>query len=135
MAGRNGGATGRTFDESVKIFYEHLRRSLTLPCEVTGSEDFRWEEFYVIGPGKPGEYKRLRKTQPSYQDVYELLSFHLGPVSEWMLFAGEDIAAAMRRKSDKKKFTLGLAELEAVDEQSPNYQLLHDYSVFFVNSR
>jgi hypothetical protein len=52
-----------------------------------------------------------------------------------MLFGGEDIAAQVRRKSDGKEFYLGLSELEAVDSRSPNYQLLDDYVVWFVNYR
>ena len=83
----------RGFTEAVGVFYEHLRRNLVLPCDVTGTEDFRWEERYVIGPGDPKEYARLRKSRPSYQDRYELLEIEQGVVSDWMLFAGEDIAA------------------------------------------
>jgi hypothetical protein len=123
------------FTAAVKVFFEHLRRSLVLPCEVTGIEDFRWEEFYVIGPGSRKEYERLKKHQPSYRDRFELGEIAMDVYSEWMLFAGEDIAAHVRRKSDRKEFTLGLAELQAVDKSSPNYQLLDDYAVFFVNYR
>ena len=43
---------------SVQTFFEHLQRFLTLPCEVTGVEDFQWEEYYVIGPGSQKEYAR-----------------------------------------------------------------------------
>jgi hypothetical protein len=130
-----GASRKRGFDAQVKVFFEHLRRSLTLPCEVTGIEDFRWEERYVFGAGNQREYARLRKDRPSYQDHYELLAVELGGHSEWMLWPGEDIAARVRRKSDGQEFTLGLAELRAKDENSPTHDLLHDYSVFFVNYR
>ena len=130
-----GDSMERGFPAAVKVFFEHLRRSLVLPCEVTGIEDFRWEEFYVIGPGSRKEYERLKKHQPSYRDRFELMKIEMDIYSEWMLFVVEDIAAHVRRKSDRKKFTLGLAELKAVDERSPNYQLLDDYAVFFVNYR
>jgi hypothetical protein len=59
----------------------------------------------------------------------------MGVYSEWMLWPVEDIAAHVRRQSDGKEFVLGLAELKAVDESSPNHDLLDDYSVFFVNYR
>jgi hypothetical protein len=39
-----------SFDDCVDIFYNHLKASLQLPCDLTGIEDFRWEERYVIGP-------------------------------------------------------------------------------------
>ena len=130
-----GDSKERGFTAAVKVFFEHLHRSLVLPCEVTGIEDFQWEEFYVIGPGDRKEYERLKKHQPSYRDRFELVGIGLGVYSEWMMFAGEDIAAQVRRKSDGKEFTLGLAELKAVEKKSPNYQLLDDYAVFFVNYR
>lgn len=130
-----GNAEDLDFDGAVGVFFDHLQRSLDLPCEVTGIEDFRWEEFYVFGPGDRQEYAQLKQTQPSYEDRFELLAIEKDAVSEWMLFAGEDIAAYVRRKSDGKEFYLGLSELEAADKRSQNYQLLDDYSVFFVNNR
>lgn len=130
-----GDAEQPGFDESVQKFFVHLKRSLVLPCEVTGIEDFDWEEYYVLGPGSPKEYERLKKHQPSYRDRFELVAIERDVVSEWMLFGGEDIAARVRRKSDGKDFYLGLAELKAIDKRSPNYQLLDDYAVFFTNYR
>jgi len=120
---------------AVERFCEYLQAHLALPCEVTGIEDFRWEEYYVIGPGSKKEYERLWETQPSYRDRYELRSIEFGPISEWMLFRGDDIAAHVRRRADGKKFVLGLAELQATDETSPNYQLLDDFSTFLGNYR
>ena len=51
------------------------------------------------------------------------------------MFGGEDLAARVRRQSDDKEFYLGLAEIEAVEQGTVNYQLLDDYSVWFVNNR
>ena len=101
---------------------------------MTGSEDVRWEEPYVIGGWSPSEYRRLRKTQPSYTDRFELLGIDRDEVSEWMMF-NEDIAARVRRKKDGKEFVLGLAELKATDKKSRNYQLIDDYAVWLVNCR
>jgi hypothetical protein len=125
----------RDFAEALSIFYTHLRQHLVLPCDVTGTEDFRWEERYMLGPGDPKEYARLKKSQPSYRDHYELLKIEQDVVSEWMLFAGDDIAAHVRRKSDGKEFVLGLAELRSVDKSSSNHRHLNDYAVFLVNYR
>ena len=130
-----GDDEGATFDEVVDKFYEHLKKSLQLPCDVTGVEDFRWEEYWVIGPGDPKEYAQLRKTRPSYRDTFALLAVERDVCSEWMMFEGEDIAGRVRRKSDGKEFHLGLAELKAVDKKSKNYQLLHDFAVWFFNNR
>lgn len=124
----------QTFEQGLSTIFQHLQKHLALPLKVKGIEDFQWEEIYVIGPGDRREYARLRKTQPSYRDEYELLGIELGPVSEWMLFR-DDIAAHVRRLSDKKQFILGLAELKSVGKPTPSGQLLHDYGVYFVNSR
>ena len=123
------------FDEAVQAFCEYMKTHLSLPCEVTGIEDFDWEESYVFGPGRKREYEQLRETQPSFRDRYTLLEISREAVSEWMLFPGEDIAAHVRRLSDGKEFYLGLAELKATDKKSENHQLLDDYSVWFVDNR
>jgi hypothetical protein len=130
-----GDSRERGLKAAVEVYFQHLRNNLVLPCEVSGIEDFRWEEYYVIGPGRKTEHDRLRKQQPSYLDHYELIGIELDEISEWMLFMGDDIAAHVKRISDNKEFTLGLAELKAVDKLSPNFQLLDDYAVFLVNNR
>jgi hypothetical protein len=124
-----------TFDQAIGVFCEYLKTNLTLPCEVTGTEDFRWEEIYVFGPGDQEEYERLKKTQPSYSDHYELLGIVRKGTPEWMLFWQDDIGANVRRISDGREFLLGLSELKATDKKSGDYQLLEDYSVWFVNNR
>lgn len=130
-----GDALDLTSEDCVERFYEHLRKGLQLPCKVTGIEDFDWEEYYVLGPGDPEEYEKLRQDQPSYQDVFLLLGIEKGIISDWMLIPGEDLAAQVRRQSDGREFCLGLSELKAVDKRSGNYQLLDDYAVWFANNR
>jgi hypothetical protein len=114
---------------------QYLQKSLKLPFEVTGIEDFRWEEPYVLGGWSPAEYKKLKKTQPSYRDIFDLISINSEEYSQWMMHAGEDIAARVRRTSDGKLFVLGLSELKAVNRKSENWKSLNDYTVWFVNSR
>ena len=129
-----GGRDDLAFEDAIDLLCAHLRDHLVLPCEVTGTEDFQWDEPYVLGGWSPREYERLKKTRPSYTDRFQLLSIDRARRSEWMLFY-EDIAARVRRVSDGKTFVLGLAELQPTDTQSTNYQLLRDYSIWFVNSR
>ena len=129
-----GDVNDGTFEEALEKFFQHLKATLQFPCEVTGIEDFQWEEPYVIGGWSQKEYERLKKTQPSYRDRYDLLAIEQDAYSEWMLF-GEDIAAIVRRKKDKKEFVLGLSELRATDKKSDNFQLIDDYSIFLVNNR
>ena len=115
-------------DENMESFRIYLKQNLELPCLVTGIEDFRWEEFYVIGPGDPNEYEKLKKTRPSYTDKFEIMNFEDD-------YDDEGLLVNVQRVSDKKKFTLPLSELEAVDKKSRNAELLDDYSVWFVNYR
>jgi len=129
-----GDAAEGTQEEALDGFFKHMKANLQLPCEVTGTEDFRWEEPYVLGGWSEQDYKRLKKTQPSYTDKYELLDIGQDEWSEWMMF-DEDILANVRRKSDGKEFCLGLAELRVTAKKSPNFQLVDDYAVWLVNSR
>jgi hypothetical protein len=129
-----GGREVEDLDEALDLMLAHLRKNLQLPCEVTGIEDFQWEEPYILGGWSPAEYRRLKKTQPSYTDRFQLIAVSRDEDSEWMM-SDEDIAARVRRISDGREFVLGLAELEALDKHSRNYQLLDDYAVWFANSR
>jgi hypothetical protein len=112
--------------KTMKTYRDYLRKNLELPCHLTGIEDFPWEERYVFGFGSKAEYEKLKKTNPSYTDTFELLN--LGEI-----YAGSGILVRVKRVSDKKEFELPLADLKAKDKRSKNYKLLDDYSVWFVN--
>lgn len=121
------------FQSELTAFYRHLQENLQLPVEVKGIEDFRWEEFYLLGPGDSSEYRRLKKTQPSYEEVYDLLRITWDEDSQWAL-SERDLVGIVKRKSDGREFALGLSELKATQRKSEEYQLLHDYSVWFANA-
>jgi hypothetical protein len=114
-------------DSSLK-YMDYLKRNIEFPCQLTGIEDFPWEEYYVFGPGSKKEYEKLKKKQPSYKDTFNLVGF------ENELDENNDILVKVERLSDKKKFILSLADLKSSDGESKNYQLLDDYSVWFVNN-
>jgi len=120
------GVTGAT----LKKYLKYLKQHVEFPCQLTGIEDFDWEEFYVFGPGSKREYEELKETQPSYKDRFSLIDF-VDNLDDWE--AG--IFVVVRRESDRKKFVLPLADLKAINKKSQNYQLLDDYSVWFVNNR
>ena len=120
------GVTGTT----LKKYLKYLKQHVEFPCQLTGIEDFDWEEFYVFGPGSKREYEELKETQPSYKDRFSLIDF-VDNLDDWE--AG--IFVVVRRESDRKKFVLPLADLKAINKKSQNYQLLDDYSVWFVNNR
>ena len=113
-------------DENLQTYLEYLKNNVEHPCLVTGMEDFPWEEKYVFGYGDEEEYEELKKTNPSYKDTFTLLEFELIPEAE-------RIFATIERVTDKKPFSLPLEDLEAKSKKSPNYQLLNDYSYWYVN--
>lgn len=120
--------------EGAAVWLKHLRDNLALPCDVTGADDFQWEEPYVLGVADAAEYRRLCRRQPSYRDIFTLERIEPDAAdSEWAMHC-EDLGAYVTRKSDGRPFVLGLSELEAVDHER-NAQLLQDYSVWFVNYR
>lgn len=115
--------------KTLRAYLAYFKKNLEFPCYLTGIEDFSWEERYVFGYGSKTQYEELKKTRPSYTDTFKLLGFD-DDIDE-----GYGILANVKRVSDKRKFALSLADLKATDEQSKNYQLLHDFSVWFVNYR
>ncbi|HLO50710.1 MAG TPA: calcium-binding protein [Kamptonema sp.] len=114
-------------DQTLKKYLHYLKQNIKMPCNLTGQEDFLWEEEFVFGYGNKKEYEKLKKTRPSYTDIFKLLRF------EDLVSEESGILVEVQRISDKKKFTLPLSDLEATDESSPNSQLLEDYAVWFVN--
>lgn len=114
-------------NETLNTYLQYIKANIDSNCEITGIEDFEWEEYYIFGPGSKKEYEKLRKTKPSYMDRYMIISFENEP--------GEDygILVNLKRISDSKEFTLPLADLKATDKKNPCYQILDDHSVWFVN--
>ena len=110
---------------NLKKYLKYLKQNLTIPCLVTGMEEFEWEEHYTMGPGSKKEYQKLKKTQPSYTDEFNLLKLDSKLDIEYGIFA------VLERTTDNQKFTLPLADLETVVEDSINAELLEYYSMWF----
>ena len=104
---------------------KYLKQNLAIPCLVTGVEEFEWEEYYTVGPGSQKEYQKLKKTQPSYTDEFNILKL------DNKLDVRDGILAVLERTTDNLKFTLPLAELEGVVEDSVDAKLLQYYGIWF----
>jgi len=115
--------------ETLNIYQAYLEAHLKLPCFLTGIEIFDWEEYYLLGPGNQKKYETLKKTQPSYHDTFKFIKFHDETDETYGLMVN------VKRVSDNRKFTLPWADLKSSDLKSGNYQLIHDYVVWFVNNR
>ena len=118
-------------EENLDHYLKWLKGKLKVPCILTGIESmgyFSWEERYEFGYGSQKDYERIKKERGSYHEQYELKTLDKAKVEEdW------DILAPVVRVSDKKRFTIPLSELQAADKSSENYQLLNDYTVWYVN--
>jgi len=113
--------------ETIKIYKEYLDQNLSFPIELTGIEDFNWEEFYILGPGSEKEYEKLKKSNPSFTDTFNLVKID-DCYDEY-----HGLIANVIRTTDKKRFQVPLCDLKSTNKKSKNYQLLDDYSVWSVN--
>jgi len=80
-----------------------------------------------MGSWRQKKYEKLKQSNPSYTDQFELIEL-LPPEDD-----ENEIIAKVKRKTDQKIFTIGLSWLEATDKGSSHYQLFHDYSVWHIN--
>jgi hypothetical protein len=113
--------------ETIIIYKEYLDQNLSYPIELTGIEDFSWEEYYLLGPGSQKEYEKLKKSNPSYLDT-----FILEKISE-QYDDYDGLIVNVIRVTDNKQFQIPLSELKSTNKRSKNYKLLDDYSVWIVN--
>ena len=120
-----GTTTFKVNQTNLKKYLKYLKKNLAIPCLVTGVEEFEWEEYYTVGPGSQKEYQKLKKTQPSYTDEFNILKL------DNKLDVEHGILAVLERTTDNLKFTLPLAELEGVAEDSVNAKLLQYYGIWF----
>ncbi len=120
-----GKNTERCEENSLK-YLKYLKDSISLPCELTGMEDFPWEEKYVLGGWDKEEYEELKKDNPSFRDKFSLTKF--------LLHDDEDeIFAQVQRIKDGKIFEIGISWLECTNEKSPNYIIVEDCASWHVN--
>ena len=107
-------------------YLKYLQNNVENPCEVSSIDQFRWEEYYLYSSGSLKEYEKLKKIRPNHTDNFNILNFQ-NEIDK------SGIIVEVQRLSDHKKFSIPLAELEANDKESNNYQILDDYSVWFYN--
>jgi hypothetical protein len=50
-------------EDSLELYLSFLQCTFMVPFELTGSEEFDWEEDYIFGSGNQNEYKKLKMKQ------------------------------------------------------------------------
>ncbi|MBF0344065.1 MAG: hypothetical protein HQL06_07525 [Nitrospirae bacterium] len=115
--------------DNLVTYLDYIEENIALPCQLTGREPFQWEIAYLDGTGKKKDYDKLRKTRPSHTDTFKLIHID-GEVER-----DEGVFVKVERVSDSKKFSLPLFYLKITDDKSTNYQLIDDYSTWFVKNK
>ena len=114
-------------DEKLEKYRKFLEANLNPNLLLTGREDFPWEERFLFGYGDKYEYKEMKKTRPSYRDLFRFMAIEDEIDERWKL------VAKVKRLSDRKFFLIPLCDLEPKDEDCPDYRILADYSFWFTN--
>jgi hypothetical protein len=114
-------------EQNLLSYREYLLQLLDRTAILTGREDFPWEEFYVFGPGDKEEYEKLKVTQPSYTDEYQLKDISASITEDY------DLLAKVKRLSDGRSFEIGLSWLSTKAKKVKEYQLLDDFATWQVN--
>ena len=114
-------------EENLLKYRKYLLQHLDRKAILTGREDFPWEEKYVFGPYSRTEYEKLKTTNPSYTDEYELIDILENEIEE------NDLIAKIKRLSDRRIFAIGLSWLTTKKNKGKDYQLLDDFATWVVN--
>lgn len=125
----------RVDEDTLQIYGEYLQKHLHFPCTVAGIESigyFGWEEKYEFGYGDEAEHAKLRKEIGSLMDTFllEAIDMDIRPDPYGNT---PDIWVTVKRTDDGKSFKIPLSELRVVDQESENYWLLKDFTVWKVN--
>ena len=115
--------------ENLGIYIKFLRAKIPKSCLLTGADCFTWEEPYLFGDWSEAEYEKEKKTKPVSDDIFKFISFDDEYYDE------RGIMAKVKRASDNKTFHIPLWDLEAVDEDTPEYLIISDYSSWMTNYR
>jgi hypothetical protein len=105
-----------------RLYYLYLKKSLALPCRLTGKTDFPWETDALAEGCESRAYKEMHKSHPSFMDQFDLLEL-LPPSARC-----SSIVAKVQRANDQKPFEIALFRLECLDFKEKNYQLIDDYA-------
>ena len=114
-------------DEKLEKYRKFLEANLNPNLLLTGREDFSWEERFLFGYGDKYEYKEMKKTRPSYKDLFRFMAIEDEIDDRWKL------VAKVKRLSDRKFFSIPLCDLAPKDEECLDYNILKDYSSWITN--
>lgn len=115
-------------DESLRFCIKYLNENLEFPFEITGSEDFPWEEKYIFGFGSKDEWEEEKMNKPSYKDTYMALE-----VIPYYDRYGLYIKAKRTSRMKRKKFDLILGFITCTEKEGKNGNIIEAYKVWRAN--
>jgi len=111
---------------NTRRWLDYILNQVALPTRVSGIEEFSWEEPYIIGGWDQEEYKELKKTNPSFSDIYELVGISL-PEN------GDTLMAQIVRISDRLTFHMRLCFLEGCSGDKIVDSIIDTYAYWHYN--
>ena len=112
---------------NLKVFFDYLKKELVKQLILTGTEDFDWEEKYVLGGWDPREYALLKKTKPSFTDHFEYIQLD-EKIDSW-----HGIFIQVKRISDSKSFKIKLWDLKSIESRINNSKAIDFYGIWMTN--
>lgn len=112
-------------EKNLKKFQKYLNKNLEMPCEVVAMDGYNEDDYKQDMDFK--NRGKLSVTVPDEGEEYEMVEV------DNYLDNKYGILVEVMRISDRKKLTVPLAQLEVIDpdDESPNYDLLDIYSLWF----
>ena len=104
----------------------YILNQVALPTKVSGIEEFSWEEPYLMGGWDQKEYEELKKNNPSYSDMYDLVGISL-PEN------GDTLMAEIVRISDQTTFHMRLCLLEGWSGDKDTDSIIETYVYWHYN--
>jgi Calcium binding len=121
-----GGEELDVTEKALAKYLTFLKKNVKAGTMLTGAEPFEWEEKYIDSRALAKEYAQKKKTHPSFDDTFELVSFLYDKNQH------DEINVKVKRDTDKKIFELQLCDLQVEDEDSNEAEIIDDYSYWIL---
>lgn len=111
--------------QSLAIMHQALHQGLSKNFPLNSKEPFPWEINYVYGTGDIKEHQKNRASQASYEDAFKFQSVST------QISMKTGIQIQIERIEDGQSFAVPLINLEAAEKESPEYQAIADYQLWW----
>ena len=119
--------------DSKKTYTTYLKSALSLPCQLVAAGEFEWEDFDEELGMDDFDFDEAGEQIPLSSDEFIFIKFCDEPedfVDGIENYEQSSVWIRVERTSDAAPFTMRLQDLKAADENSPNYQLIDDFSTW-----